>query len=130
MSSVDANLLLSFFLQMSSHKPTTKPLAIVPSSQPIVAPPIDLVNRYHILCNIPKPSYTSALALDLFAYQSITPMPPNKSTSRTDYVLKQSFNLFNKEPVHKIILNVLELDKSYFPSGWHFIPSHKVNNFL
>ena len=88
MSSVDANLLLSFFLQMSSHKPTTKPLAIVPSSQPIVAPLIDLVNRYQILGNILKPSYTSALASDPFACQSITPMPPIKSTPRTDYILK------------------------------------------
>lgn len=51
-------------------------------------------------------------------------MPPNKSTPRTDYVLKQSFNLFYKEPVHENIHYVLELVKSYFPNRWHFIPSH------
>ena len=101
MSSVDADLLLSFSLQMSSHKPNTKPLAIVPSNQSIVVPRIDLVNRYQILGNIPKPSYISTLTSDPFACQSITPMPLNKSTPRTDYVPKQSFNLFYKELVHK-----------------------------
>ena len=114
---MDTNQLQSFFLQMSSHKPTIKPLAIVPSSQPIVAPPIDLINRYQVLGNIPKPSYNSALALDPFAGQLVTPMPPNKSPPRTDYVLKQTFNLFYKELVHKNIHNVLELVKSYFPNG-------------
>ncbi|KAL7239071.1 hypothetical protein ACSBR2_005046 [Camellia fascicularis] len=111
---------------MSSQKPHFK-LAIVPTSQPIIAPPIDLVNRYQILGNIPKPSYTSALASDPFPCQSITPMPPNNPyrTTRTDYVLKpQPVHLFYKEPIHKNIHDVNELVTSYFPSGWHFIPSH------
>ena len=38
-----------------------------------------MINRYQVLGNIPKPSYTSALATDPFASasQAVTPYPPN-----------------------------------------------------
>ena len=89
--------------------------------------PAELVNRYQILGNIPKPSYTSALATDPFASssQAVTLYPPNPiKSARSDYVKSTTTSLFFKEPSHPKSHTVHDLAKSYFPPGWHFIPLH------
>ena len=93
---------------MSRPRPPSK--ALVPSSQPFVPPPLELVTKYHpaelgnevvnhyqILGNIPKPSYTSALATDPFvsSSQAVTPYPPNPiKLVRSDYVKSTTTNFF------------------------------------
>ena len=122
---MDANSVHFICLQMT--RPSSK--AIVPTSKSIDIPPItpvtryhpiDTINRYQVLGNIPKHSYTSVLASDLFtsSSQCLTPYTPNLVKSvRSDYVKFQSTNLYFKEPIHKNTHNVLDLVKSYFPSG-------------
>ena len=112
---------------MSRPRPPSK--ALVPSSQPFVPPPMELVtkyhpaelvNRYQILGNIPKPSYTPALATDPFASssQAVTPYLPNPiKSARSDYVKSTTTNLFFKEPSHPKSHTVHDLVKSYFPPG-------------
>ncbi|XP_028103180.1 uncharacterized protein LOC114302362 [Camellia sinensis] len=119
---------------MSRPRPPSE--ALVSSVQHIVPPPLELVtqyhpiemfNRYQVLGNIPKPSYTSALATDHFASssQAVTPYPPNLiKIARSDYVKSTTTNLFFKEPSHPKSQSVNDLVKSYFPPGWHFVPMH------
>lgn len=103
--------------------------ALVPSNQPIISPPIEMINRYQVLGNIPRPNYSSALATDPFASSSqavsITPYPANPIRSaRSDYIKSTTTNLFFKEPSHPKSQTVSDLAKSYFGSGCHFVLSH------
>ncbi|XP_028104462.1 uncharacterized protein LOC114303520 [Camellia sinensis] len=98
---------------MSRPRPPSK--ALVPSSdKPPFIPslelvtqyhPIEMINRYQVLGNIPRPNYSSALATNPFASPSqtvsITPFPANPIRfARSDYVKSTTTNLFFKEPSH------------------------------
>ena len=122
---------------MSRPRPLSK--ALVSSSQPFVPPPLELVgqypqpiqmiNRYQLLGNIPRPNYSTALATDPFASSSqsvsVTPFPANPvKSSRTDYIKSHTTNLFYKEPSHPKSQLIHEIAKSHFGSGCHFILSH------
>ena len=79
-----------------------------------------MINRYQVLGNTPRPSFTSALAYDPFASssQAVTPYPPNPiKTARSDYVDSTTTNLFFKEPSHPKSQSVNDLVKTYFPPG-------------
>ncbi|XP_028100604.1 uncharacterized protein LOC114299969 isoform X3 [Camellia sinensis] len=120
-------------------RPRPPSTALVPSTQPFIPPPLELVgqyrqpiemiNRYQVFGNISRPNYSSALATNPFASSSqavsVTPFPTNPvRSSRSDYTKSHTTNLFYKEPSHPKGQVIHEIAKSYFGSGCHFILSH------
>lgn len=94
--------------------------------------PIDVVNRYQVLGQIPKP-YNTVLAskppvIDPFLNtnkQVINkPIIPFDICGKavTEYVERNEFNLFFIEPFMKPSNNPIKLAAQYFPPGWHFAP--------
>ena len=85
----------------SSKKTTSKQLTLI-TSQPPPKPSVDLLNRYQILGIISKPSYQSVLASDPFSTVQSSQTTQTKyqyqsPSSRTNYVLKNTINIFSKE---------------------------------
>lgn len=110
--------------------------AIVPHP---IAPvqPVNLVNKYTVLGQIPKP-YSTVLAskppvIDPFATSSkpVIPSVPRKQVIPFDicgkpvseYTQSHVDNLFFIEHFMKPSNNPVKLAAQYFPPGWHFVPS-------
>ena len=91
---------------------------------------LDIVNRLTPLGTIPKPNYSSILALPYDPYALVTVNQPVKTvypnaSNASQYVKKQSIqNLFSIEPNRASITNPFRLATSYFPPQFHWIPEH------
>ena len=94
--------------------------------------PVDLVNRYQILGQIPKP-YNTVLAskppvIDPFATTSKPiinkPFVPFDICGKpvSEYTETSEETLFYIEPFMKPSNNPIKLAAQFFPPGWHFVP--------
>lgn len=101
-------------------------------SHPVIpVQPVNLVNRYQILGQIPRP-YNTVLAskppvIDPFANTSkpIVPFVPSNIYEKpvSEYTQSQEQNLFFIEHFMKPSNNPIKLAAQFFPPGWHFTPS-------
>ena len=97
----------------------------------ILVQPVDQVNRYHTLGQVPK-SYNTVLAskppvIDPFATTSkpIVPFVPYDSygKSTSEYTQSHEKNLFFIESFMKPNNNPVKLAAQFYPLRWHFTPS-------
>ena len=92
--------------------------------------PLEIVNRYTPLGTIPRPNYSSVLAIPYDPYALTTVNQPiktvyPKASNASQYAKKQSLqNLFSIEPNKASITDPFSLATSYFPPRFHWIPEH------
>ena len=89
------------------------------------ASPIEITNHFTTLETIPRPNYSTVLALSYDSY-AITPVNQPirtafpRNSNNPQYIKKQYFqNLFYNETKKISISNPLKLAKSYFPPMFH-----------
>ena len=105
----------------------------VNSKQLVLISPVELVNRYQPQRTIPKPIYTSVLAVGPVSPNQMIPFkyPYQSPTTRTDYVLKpHSTNIFAIESIHKNIHDQLSKSEHIFSyMAFYSFTSRKVLSF-
>ncbi|KAL0008768.1 hypothetical protein SO802_010270 [Lithocarpus litseifolius] len=118
---------------MASRRSKDKSLAI--DNQIVKREPtssLQTANQFTTLGTIPKPNYSTVLALSYDPY-ALTPVHQPVGTAfprnASQYVKKQYFqNLFSIEPNKASIVDPLKLAKSYFPPKIHWILEHGEKN--
>ncbi|CAL2259537.1 unnamed protein product [Prunus armeniaca] len=92
--------------------------------------PIQISNRFTSLGSIVSqihPNYQSALISSYDQFQVITPSPtasPISHTKSSPYFHRNSQTLFLIESCFNHCTNPVKIAKAYFPSNFHYMPSH------